>query len=112
MSSQVIPAESVSAAPGLAPRQTDQKFALSLTAVFAALLGVLLAFHVLWRDEAQAFVAARDLSLAGLFAHMPYEGHPALWHLLLWGVTRLTVRPEWMQVLHGAMAAGTVYVVA
>jgi hypothetical protein len=39
--------------------------------------------HEPWRDEAQAWLIARDLDLPGLFNIAGYEGHPVLWNLLL-----------------------------
>ncbi len=40
--------------------------------------------HAPWFDEAQAWLIARDSSLADLFLRVThYEGSPALWHLLL-----------------------------
>ena len=45
--------------------------------------------HESWRDEAQAWLLARDLSIPELFEQMSYEGHPCLWHLLLMPLVRL-----------------------
>ena len=41
--------------------------------------------HVCWRDETQAWLIARDCSISfkSLFTVTSYEGHPALWFLLL-----------------------------
>ncbi len=55
-----------------------------MLAVFASLsiLGTL--NHEPWRDEAQAWLIARDCpDLASVIRIAGYEGHPALWHLLL-----------------------------
>lgn len=55
-----------------------------LLAVFAALsiLGHLQ--HEPWRDEAQAWFIARDCPDVGAVLRITgYEGHPALWHLIL-----------------------------
>ncbi len=42
-------------------------------------------YHEKWADEAQAWLLARDLDLKTLFFHeLRYEGHPGLWHLILW----------------------------
>jgi len=54
-------------------------------------LGLLLALqlwlivsHSPWRDELQAYLQVRDSpGLGGLFANLHYEGHPALWYLIL-----------------------------
>jgi hypothetical protein len=41
-------------------------------------------FHELWKDEWQAWLlAVRTNSFADLAAHLPGEGHPALWFFLL-----------------------------
>lgn len=36
--------------------------------------------HVCWRDEANTWLMARDLSVASLFDYTSYEGHPCLWY--------------------------------
>ncbi len=84
-----------------------------LTAIYLVVGGVMVAGHALWRDEAQAFLIARDSSsIREVIYNLRFEGHPPLWHLLLWVLTRVTRRPEAMQWLHLAMAATTVWVVA
>lgn len=40
-------------------------------------------FHELWKDEWQAWLVARDMSMTQLFGFLNYEGHPALWYLYL-----------------------------
>ncbi len=96
----------------LAPPDAS-RFAALLTALFcaAALAGV--ARHEIWRDEAQAWLLARDSATPwALLANMRHEGHPALWHLLLWLVTRVTRQVFAMQALHAGLAAAGVWVVA
>lgn len=92
---------------------SESRFALLTTAAFVALAGWVAAHHEMWRDEIQAWLLARDSgSVRELLAHMKYEGHPALWHLCLLPLTRLTASPTAMQVLHLGFAAATVYLVA
>lgn len=51
------------------------------------LYSVIMLFTVLhhepWRDEAQAWLIARDLPFFSIFSQMGYEGTPALWHIIL-----------------------------
>lgn len=70
-------------------------------ALFVALglLGILQ--HEMWRDEAEIWFIARDSdSLRHLFHNMRTEGHPALWYLLVYAVSRLSSDPLSMQLLH------------
>jgi hypothetical protein len=63
--------------------------------------------HAMWRDELQAFsIAASSSSLWDLFVKLKHEGHPGLWYVLVWLVTRVTSNPMWMQVLHIGLAIG------
>ena len=66
----------------------------------------------MWRDELQAWLLARDSeSIAELFSNLKYEGHPGLWHLLLFPLTRIYNFPEAMQFLHIGIAMATVYMI-
>ncbi len=90
----------------------DRRFAAVWTGLYAivVLLGMLR--HELWRDEYQAWLFARDsASLRELFSHLRYEGHPPLWHLMLYVITRFTEQPMAMQMLHLSIVTGTVWLV-
>lgn len=89
------------------------RFAAAVTFAFLVLGGIGLARHEMWRDELQAWlIPAGSASLGELIHNLRYEGHPALWHVLLWILTRVTMRPEAMQVLHLAISAAAVFVFA
>lgn len=63
-----------------------------LTLVFAVYLifnVIMLAGHELWRDEANVWLIARDLSPVQLFREIRYQGHPCLWYLLLMPFAKL-----------------------
>ncbi len=45
--------------------------------------GILLAGHEPWRDEANVWIMARELSPLELFREIRYQGHPCLWYLLI-----------------------------
>lgn len=101
-------------APVAAAGRLDLRFAGAVAAGFLALAAPVVARHEMWGDELQAWLLARDSrSLPELFHHLEYEGHPGLWHLLLYGLQRAVSRaPEAMQWLHLAIAAATVGIVA
>lgn len=55
----------------------------------------------MWKDEMQAWLLTRDShSLFELFHHLRYEGHPALWYLLLYLPAHISWNPVSMQVLN------------
>ena len=94
-------------------RRMDQgrnRFAAAVTLAFVVAGGLGMLRHEMWRDELQAWLlAAESGSLPELFHNLRYEGHPALWHLLLFAVSRVTSAPWTMQVLHLAIAAAVVF---
>jgi hypothetical protein len=82
---------------------------LSLLYFFVSLVGIL--HHELWLDEAQHWLLARDSNSASeLVQNTRLEGHPLLWSLLLYGITRFTSDPFWMQFLHILISTTTVIV--
>jgi hypothetical protein len=57
--------------------------------LFGAVVGWCSASHVSWFDETQAWLIAKNSTLADLLMHrLHYEGSPGLWHLLLWILSR------------------------
>lgn len=89
------------------------RFAAAVTCAFVAAGGLGMLRHEMWRDELQAWLlAAGSESLPELFHHLRYEGHPALWHLLLFAVSRITGALWAMQALHLAIAAAAVFLFA
>lgn len=58
-------------------------------------------YHEPWRDEAQAWLLARDNpDIFKLLSYTGYEGTPALWHLLLYILARLNLPYSSMFILH------------
>lgn len=61
--------------------------------------------HEPWFDEAQAWLLARDNSLADLLVHeVRYEGSPGLWHFLLWLVQRAGLPFSTLWLVSSALA--------
>ena len=61
----------------------------------------------MWRDELNAFgMAAGSRTLPQLLHYVHYEGHPWLWYVLLWLVSRVTVFPVAMKVLQAFIGTG------
>lgn len=63
-----------------------KKEVIVLTILFAGYLlfnGILWVGHELWRDEANVWLVAREMSLPQLFKEIRYQGHPCLWYLIV-----------------------------
>jgi hypothetical protein len=75
------PSDLASRGAPAAPRRTLERIVLG---TFVALVGVGIAVHEPWFDEAQAWLLARDASVVDLLTtYLRYEGHPPLWYLIL-----------------------------
>ncbi len=63
---------------------------LVLMAAFIAIGAAAMAGHEMWRDEAQAWLLAKDqTSLAGVIQASRYEKHPLGWFLVLFVLSRV-----------------------
>lgn len=77
---------------------------LALTGAFAALFLADIAHHEPWRDELLAWMIARTAATPlALFHALHVDGHPGLWHALLWPLTRLTADPLAMRGAHAVI---------
>ncbi len=83
------------------PVTPDPRFALAVS-VLALVLGlVVIVHHEMWRDELQAWrIATGSQTLAELLRNAQYEGHPSLWYLCLYALSRFSTDPLLMQVFH------------
>lgn len=91
----------------------ETAFALILTLVFLAAAGFVLSRHEIWRDEAQAWLLAKDSrSLDDLALRMKFDGHQALWYWGLFVLSRFTASPAAMQIWHLLIAAAAVFLFA
>ncbi len=89
---------------------SDNVFALLIASLYSLIVFLGIFYHEPWRDEIQAWLIARDShSISELFQNLKYEGHPALWHLLLFVLTSVTDNPFSMQLLHGLIAVATIF---
>ena len=87
-------------------------FAAVLLLAYAGLVVWNAAHHAMWRDEIQAWLLVRDSAdLAALLHNMRYEGHPVLWHLVIWPLARFGRDPGLMQIPNVAFAVAAVALV-
>ncbi len=101
--------------PAIAPHtaRDDGAFPFLLTAAYALVLAVGLYHHEVWRDEAQAWLLARFAdSPAGVIRNIAAEGHPGLWHLILWAASRFVAAVWIMQAIHWIIAVAGAALIA
>ena len=93
-------------------RRVNAALPYGLALAVTAFLAGVTRHHELWRDEMQGWLLARDSATPLQLLHnMRYEGHPGLWHLLLWPLAQLSPDPVLMQGLHVALAGLSVLLV-
>lgn len=107
-------AAAAAVAPAVDRRPLDLRFAAGLIATYLCLSVAVVSHHEMWGDELQTWLLVRDSgSIPELFRHLRYEGHPALWHLLLYALQHaISTAPQAMQWLHLGIATATVAIVA
>src|SRR5215472_14769662 len=80
---------------------------LTLT-LYAALIASILPYYKPWADEAQSWQLAGYASLKDVFlTHLRHEGHPGLWHLLLYLCRHLHMTYTGLHWATGALAVAT-----
>ncbi|HUB11454.1 MAG TPA: hypothetical protein VMB34_05815 [Acetobacteraceae bacterium] len=86
---------------------------LIMGVAFVGLMAIGIAHHQMWRDETNAWgIVLASPTLPTLFHHLHYEGHPGLWHLLLWCAARVTSDPAAIKVVQGIIAAAFIALIA
>ncbi len=93
--------------------KTSARFAFLLAAVFFVLCLTTMLQHEMWRDELHSWLIARDSSsISRLLVNKMYEGHPDLWYLCLYAISRVFREPIAMQVFHLLIATTSIYLLA
>lgn len=86
---------------------------LGLAGAFILLLCLNTWHHIPWSDELHAWGLMRASgSPWGLFDNLHFEGHPGLWHVMLYGASLVSPTPVAMKVLHLLLAASTILLIA
>lgn len=90
---------SVPQSPGLRNSQKATAAFYSVLGVFAVLLALATFKHEMHMDEVLAWLIARHShGVLDLLRHLRYEGHPALWYLLIYPLSRFSDQVAWIKV--------------
>ena len=72
--------------------------------------GISLVNHEMWADELHSWnIAKGSQRLTDIFRNSRYEGHPPLWYIILWTISRFTHNLVAVQVVHLFIAAVPVF---
>ena len=93
-------------------RSVSRLFPLLLLAAFIAVVSFVAFHHEPWRDEADPWLYVRDAGLMTILARTRYAGLPALWFLCLAPLAKLGLAYASQKVLHLAIAAAGVWLLA
>ncbi len=81
------------------------------TIIFFCLSFIGVLHHELWLDESHHWLLARDSkSLSDLITNTRYEGHPILWNILLFYISKFSLNPFWMQLMHILISSSVVFI--
>jgi hypothetical protein len=84
----------------------------SVFGAYALLLLMVLSDHELWGDEIHSWNIARSSqNLSELLRNSRYEGHPPLWYVVLFTITRVTHDPEFMKIAQAVFSLAMVYLI-
>lgn len=85
---------------------------IAVTAVWMVIELFVIGKHEIWQDEAHHWLLGwHSDSFSDLLFNMRYEGHPPLWNILLFAVTKCTDSIFAMQLMHLCFAAGSVFLI-
>jgi hypothetical protein len=83
----------------------------SVLLVYVAMLAFAIPHYQPWEDEGRAWMLARVGNLFDLVFHfLRYEGHPAVWYVLLWPFAQLHMPFVYINWISAACAAAGIYV--
>jgi hypothetical protein len=88
-------------------------FSAALTLVFFLISMVAVLHHEIWLDEAHSFLIAKASdSFPDLIQNSRQEGHPMLWYVLLWVLTKISHDVFYMQLLHILISCCAVFLMS
>ena len=93
--------------------QYSEKLFLYVIFAIVVLVNILFVFeHTMWRDEAQAWLIARDTSFTpnSLFKVTSYEGHPFLWFFILMPFAKLGLPAVTVKYISAACMIAAAYI--
>ena len=82
-------------------KQSKKQYIIAtiLLLIYLVFNGILLIGHEMWRDEANVWLIARDMTPLQLFREIKYQGHPCLWYLIAMPFAKIGMPFQTLSVL-------------
>jgi len=80
--------------------------------LYVIVAGFAIAHHELWGDEIHSWnIVKASGSISDLINNTRYEGHPPVWYLILWSISKFTHNLVYVQVAQLLIASSVVFMV-
>lgn len=80
--------------------------------LYVIVSGFAIAHHELWGDEIHSWnIAKASGSISDLIYNSRYEGHPPVWYLILWTISKFTHNLAYVQIIQLIIASSVVFLV-
>ncbi|HEX6171103.1 MAG TPA: hypothetical protein VFZ33_15550 [Chitinophagaceae bacterium] len=80
--------------------------------LYTIVAGFTIFHHELWGDEIHSWnIAKASLSFFDLLSNTRYEGHPPIWYVMLWSISKFTHDPVAMQFLNLILSYAIVFII-
>ena len=83
---------------------------ISILIIYSVLVITGLTNHEFWRDELQAWFLVKN-EIGDIFYALRYEGHPYLWHFILWTTQQFYDSIVTLKIWNFIFSFGTVYLI-
>lgn len=90
-------------------KDKEKIYLLLVMLVYSILASIVVFTHEPYRDEAQAWLIARDTNIFEMFSLSKYEGSPMLWHCLVNILTTLGLPYISINIMHLVLNLITIY---
>jgi hypothetical protein len=80
--------------------------------LYVVILSFTIAHHELWGDEIHSWnIAKASNSFSDLISNTRYEGHPPVWYIILWSISKFTHDVYYIQLAQGVIACAIVFLI-
>jgi len=92
--------------------KTGSPICWTIFILYVVVAAYTMAHHELWGDEIHSWnIAKGSGSFFDLLSNTRYEGHPPIWYVMLWSISKLTHDPVALQFLNLIISYAIVFII-